>query len=274
MICLRTWPDITGEPFFDVCGGAAHIKKTHSPDFRMDIMPMPARILVVDDEKAVTDLLVYNLRKAGYEALVAADGRETLRLANANTPDLILLDLMLPEVDGLDVCRELRKTSNVPIIMITARGEEIDRVVGLELGADDYVTKPFSVRELMSRIKAVLRRVRVEDADKKKASILAGPNGLLLDVESRSVNVKDASLSLTRLEFDLLHLLLANAGRVLTRERLLEQAWGYDYVGDTRAVDSAVKRLRSKLRRAAPEADAIEAVRGVGYRLKVQDDHP
>jgi DNA-binding response OmpR family regulator len=234
---------------------------------------MPARILVVDDEKAVTDLLVYNLRKAGYETWVAADGSEALRLAHAGNPDLILLDLMLPEVDGLDVCRELRKTSSVPIIMITARGEEVDRVVGLELGADDYVTKPFSVRELMSRVKAVLRRARGEDGEKKKPTILAGPNGLVLDVESRSVTVKDTSLSLTRLEFDLLHLLLTNAGRVLTRERLLEQAWGYDFVGDTRAVDSAVKRLRYKLRQAAPEADCIEAVRGVGYRLKAWDEH-
>jgi DNA-binding response OmpR family regulator len=225
-------------------------------------------ILVVDDETSVTDLLVYNLHKAGYEALVAADGRDALRLAHTSNPDLILLDLMLPEVDGLDVCRELRKTSNVPIIMITARGEEIDRVVGLELGADDYVTKPFSVRELMSRIKAVLRRARVEAGEAKKITLLQGPNGLQLDLESRSVTVHNASLSLTRLEFDLLHLLLVNAGRVLTRERLLEQAWGYDFVGDTRAVDSAIKRLRFKLRQASPEADGIEAVRGVGYRLK------
>ena len=229
---------------------------------------MSARILVVDDETSVTDLLAYNLRKAGYEALIAADGREALRLAHASNPDLILLDLMLPEVDGLDVCRELRKSSNVPIIMITARGEEIDRVVGLELGADDYVTKPFSVRELMSRIKAVLRRARTEAGETKQSTILQGPDGLWLDVESRSVTVNDTSLSLTRLEFDLLHLLLANAGRVLTRERLLEQAWGYDFVGDTRAVDSAVKRLRLKLRQASPEADGIEAVRGIGYRMK------
>jgi DNA-binding response OmpR family regulator len=230
---------------------------------------MSPRILVVDDEKAVTNLLAYNLRKAGYETLLAADGREALRLAHAGNPDLILLDLMLPEVDGLDVCRELRKTSSVPIIMITARGEEIDRVVGLELGADDYVTKPFSVRELMSRIKAVLRRARAEDEGKKKPSILTGPAGLLLDVESREVSITGSILSLTRLEFDLLQLLLTNAGRVLTRERLLEQAWGYDYVGDTRAVDSAIKRLRGKLRQACPEADTLEAVRGVGYRLKV-----
>jgi DNA-binding response OmpR family regulator len=229
---------------------------------------MSTRILVVDDEPSVTDLLAYNLRKAGYEALIAADGREALRLAHASCPDLILLDLMIPEVDGLDVCRELRRTGNVPIIMITARGEEIDRVVGLELGADDYVTKPFSVRELLSRIKAVLRRARAEGGEAAAPTTLRGPGGLRLELESRIVTVNDANLVLTHLEFDLLHLLLANAGCVLTRERLLEQAWGYDFVGDTRAVDSAVKRLRAKLRQASPAADGIETVRGVGYRLK------
>ena len=228
---------------------------------------MSPRILVVDDEPSVTDLLAYNLRKAHYNVWVAADGREALRLARDHTPDLILLDLMIPEVDGLDVCRELRKTSNVPIIMITARGEEIDRVVGLELGADDYVGKPFSVRELMARIKAVLRRAHPEGKDTAPTTALDGPGDLQLDVERRIVNVGENTLDLTRLEFDLLHLLLVNAGRVLTRERLLEQAWGYDFVGDTRAVDSAMKRLRSKLRAASPQADAIEAVRGVGYRL-------
>jgi len=228
---------------------------------------MSTRILVVDDETAVTDLLAYNLRKSGYEALVAADGREALRLAHQAQPDLILLDLMLPEIDGLDVCRELRKTSAVPIIMITARGEEIDRVVGLELGADDYLCKPFSVRELLARIKAVLRRA--QSAEKAESpSLLRSSGGLTLDPESRLVRVAENIIDLTRLEFDILHLLLSNAGRVLTRERLLEQAWGYDFVGDTRAVDSALKRLRAKLRAAAPEADAIEAVRGVGYRLK------
>jgi DNA-binding response OmpR family regulator len=230
---------------------------------------MAPRILVVDDEPSVTDLLAYNLRKAGYELLTAADGREALRLAHAAGPDLILLDLMLPEVDGLEVCRELRKTSRVPIIMITARGEEIDRVVGLELGADDYVSKPFSVRELLSRIKAVLRRAAPTEGQSPKSTSLSGPGGLRLEPESRLVTIHGVELALTRLEFDLLHLLLVNAGRVLTRERLLEQAWGYDFAGDTRAVDSAVKRLRLKLRQAAIEADGIEAVRGVGYRLKV-----
>jgi len=228
---------------------------------------MTQRILVVDDEPAVTDLLAYNLRKAHYEVLVSPDGRDALRQAREASPDLILLDLMLPKVDGLDVCRELRKTSSVPIIMITALGEETDRVVGLELGADDYVTKPFSVRELMARIKAVLRRTQPGEKENAPATLLYGPGGLQMDLEGRTVTSGESTLNLTRLEFDLLYHLLSNAGRVMTRERLLEQAWGYDFAGDTRAVDSAVKRLRAKLRDVSASADAIEAVRGVGYRF-------
>mgnify|MGYP000970338956 CR=1 FL=1 len=229
---------------------------------------MSKTILIVDDEPAVTDLLAYNLRKANYEVLTACDGREALERARQSSPDLILLDLMLPEIDGLEVCRELRKTSEVPIIMITARGEEIDRVVGLELGADDYVPKPFGVRELLARIKAVLRRAaQPGQKPAEPSNILRGPAGLRLETESRLVKVAETTIPLTRLEFDLLELLLINAGRVLTRERLIEQAWGYDFIGDTRAVDSAIKRLRAKLRAAHPQADAIEAVRGVGYRF-------
>lgn len=230
---------------------------------------MTHRILVVDDEQAVSGLLAYNLRKAHYDVLTAADGRTALRLAQQSNPDLILLDLMIPEVDGLDVCRELRKSSSIPIIMITARGEEIDRVLGLEIGADDYVTKPFSMRELMARVKAVLRRSQTENAEKETSTFLRGPGNLLMDVERREVTVGNASIELTRLEFDLFHRLLVNSGRVLTRERLLEQAWGYEYVGDTRAVDSAVKRLRAKLRDVSTEADCIESVRGVGYRIQI-----
>ncbi len=227
--------------------------------------PAP-RILVVDDEQAVLDLLVYNLGKSHYEVLAAVDGRQALELARQSNPDLILLDLMLPEIDGLDVCRELRRTSKVPIIMVTARGEEVDRVVGLELGADDYVSKPFSVRELMARIKAVLRRTQPDEAETPQ--VLAGPGGLRLDLERREAAVGEVSLDLTRLEFDLLHTFLTNPERVLTREQLLEQVWGYDFAGDTRAVDSAIKRLRASLRAADPQADGIEAVRGLGYKFK------
>lgn len=227
---------------------------------------MAYRILVVDDEPAVTDLLAYNLRREGYRVLTAADGRTALQIARESKPDLILLDLMIPEIDGLDVCRELRKTWDVPIIMVTARGEEVDRVVGLELGADDYVAKPFSVRELMARIKSVLRRSR-GGTQGSPSDILHGPAGLVMDAESRTVMVAEIPVALTRLEFDLLSQLVKNSGRVLTRERLLESAWGYAYAGDTRAVDSAIKRLRAKLRVASPQADFIEAVRGVGYRV-------
>jgi len=227
---------------------------------------MSTSILVVDDEPAVVNLLVYNLQKAHYRVLTAADGREALRVARESKPDLVLLDLMIPEVDGLDVCRELRRDSATPIIMITARGEETDRVVGLELGADDYVCKPFSVRELMARIKAVLRRGHAQE-EKDPGEMLHGPGGLTLDPVRRTVAAGEILIELTRLEFDLLYCLLVNAGRVLTRERLLEQVWNYDYTGDTRAVDSAVKRLRAKLRSVSAELDAIEAVRGVGYRF-------
>ncbi len=226
----------------------------------------PPRILLVDDEQAVLDLLAYNLQKAHYQVLSATDGRQALQLARQADPDLIVLDLMLPGIDGLDVCRELRRESRVPIIMLTARGEEVDRVVGLELGADDYVSKPFSVRELLARIKAVLRRSQPEEAAGQ--SMLNGPGGLQLDVERREARVSGVPLDLSRLEFDLLHSLLLNADRVMTRERLLEEVWGYDFMGNTRAVDSAIKRLRAHLRSVEAQADAIEAVRGVGYKFK------
>jgi two-component system alkaline phosphatase synthesis response regulator PhoP len=235
---------------------------------------MTARVLVVDDEPAVSELLAYNLRRAHYAVLLAASGPDALRLARESPPDLVLLDLMLPGVDGLEVCRELRRTSRVPIIMLTARDEEVDRVVGLELGADDYICKPFSMRELLARVKAVLRRSQPDEDPRAPGGGLAGPGGLRLDLARRSAAVTSPAtsaagavpLELTRLEFDLLHTLLREPGRVFTREQLLEQVWGYAYPGDARAVDSAVKRLRAKLRAAAPEADCLEAVRGVGYR--------
>ncbi len=229
---------------------------------------MSLRILVVDDETAVTDLIGYNLQKAHYEVLTAHDGETALQISRESAPDLILLDLMLPKVDGLDVCRELRKTSEVPIIMITARGEETDRVIGLELGADDYLCKPFSMRELLARIKAVLRRNKIKSGEVDESVILTGPSGLRLDEDTRTVSIGENPLNLTRLEFDLMQYLTLNAGRVLSREQLLSQAWGYDFVGGTRAVDSAVKRLRGKIRVYLPGAELIETVRGIGYRLK------
>jgi two-component system response regulator VicR len=229
------------------------------------------KILIVDDEQSITDLLEYNLQRDGYQVIVAHDGHQALRLARDEEPDLIVLDLMLPGLDGLDVCRELRRESaaaslpDVPIIMLTARDEEVDRVVGLELGADDYVTKPFSVRELMARVKAVLRRVGSAAADGTDVCRV-GP--LELDTLSRKALFAAIPLSLTRLEFDLLETLARHAGQVLSRQQLLDQVWSYDYYGDARAVDSAVKRLRAKLRKAGGDPSAISTVRGVGYRLE------
>jgi DNA-binding response OmpR family regulator len=177
---------------------------------------------------------------------------------------------MLPEIDGLDVCREIRRKSDVPIIILTAQGEEIDRVVGLELGADDYICKPFSVRELLARIKAVLRRAAALPSSPDTA--ISGPGQLWLDIERREARVLNNLLELSKLEFDLLHLLVTYPGRVFTREDLLEQVWGYDYAGDTRAVDSSIKRLRTKLRATDPPADFIVAVRGIGYKFRQDDD--
>jgi DNA-binding response OmpR family regulator len=231
---------------------------------------MQTTILIVDDEPAVTELLEYNLKKGGYAVLTAADGREALRLARESQPGLILLDVMIPEIDGLDVCRELRKTSSTPVIMITARGEEIDRVVGLELGADDYICKPFSVRELMARIKAVLRRSQSDVTSQTEKTILYGPGGLSINPDIRVVTVNNETINLTKLEFNVLYVLCQNTNRVLTRDRLLELVWGYDFSGDNRTVDSTVKRLRARLRSASPEADCIETVRGVGYRVVMQ----
>lgn len=228
---------------------------------------MAVKILIVDDEPPIVNVLVYNLKRANYEVLIARDGEEALSQARREQPDLIILDLMLPKLDGLEVCRTLRRERNVPIIMLTARDDEIDRVVGLELGADDYVVKPFSVRELLARVKNVLRRTVAQAASTPSETLQL--NELTLDIARREVYWQEVKLVLTTLEFDLLHTLVRHAGRVLSREQLLEQTWGYHYYGDLRAVDAAVKRLRAKLRQAAPETDPIATVRGVGYKLAV-----
>jgi DNA-binding response OmpR family regulator len=232
-----------------------------------------SRILVVDDEQAIVDVLTYNLAKAGHTPLVAGDGLQALRVAHEESPDLVILDLMLPGMDGLDVCRELRRTSDVPVIMLTARDEEIDRVVGLEIGADDYVVKPFSVRELMARVKTVLRRTAPAAAALQTVSATIGPESqvragdLRLDLERRVASWRDVPFELTAAQFDLLRVLAARPGRVFSREELLNQVWGYDYYGDTRAVDSAVKRLRACLREVAPDANLVVTVRDLGYKL-------
>ena len=241
---------------------------------------MSARILVVDDEPPIVDVLVYNLERANYEVLVARDGTAALALARQEQPDLIILDLMLPELDGLEVCRALRRECDVPIIMLTARDAEVDRVVGLELGADDYVVKPFSVRELVARVRSVLRRAgpRASDAMPSAALSSALPSApktamrvgdLIVDPARYEASLAGQPLSLTTQEFHLLQTLAQHAGQVLSREQLLGKVWGYDYYGDLRVVDAAVKRLRGKLGGAAPGRDLIATVRGVGYRLLV-----
>ncbi|MBI5031194.1 MAG: response regulator transcription factor [Chloroflexi bacterium] len=223
-----------------------------------------SRILVVDDEPSIVDVLTYNLTKAGYQTLIARDGEQALKLARAEHPDLVILDLMLPGIDGLEVCRAIRKGNNLPIIMLTAKDEEIDRVVGLEMGADDYVVKPFSVRELMARVKTVLRRTQTKSTD--AASILQ-VGDLRLDVARRQTAWRGAEFDLTSIQFELLRVLMQNPGRVFSREELLNQVWGYDYYGDTRAVDSTIKRLRARLREATANPDLIATVRDAGYKL-------
>ena len=227
---------------------------------------MNTTILVVDDEPSIVDVLTYNLEKAHYRVLVARDGEEALALARREQPDLIILDLMLPGVDGLEVCRTLRREGDVPIIMLTALDEEVDRVVGLELGADDYVVKPFSVRELMARVKSVLRRTRPAPAESRCLRV----SGLSLDPDRHEAQWQGTPLSLSALEFELLQTFMLHAGQVLTREQLLNRVWGYDYYGDLRSVDTAVKRLRAKLRAANPAAaELLVAIRGVGYKLTI-----
>lgn len=226
---------------------------------------MYARILIVDDEPPIIDVLRYNLQQAGYGVITAWDGIQALTLARAEKPDLIILDLMLPKIDGIEVCRTLRRESDVPIIMLTARDEEIDRVVGLELGADDYVVKPFSIRELLARVKTVLRRVQ-KVAPSLPAVIRVGK--LSIDTGRHEVHLAGKFLDLTALEFSLLEVLAQQPDRVLTREQLLELVWGYEYHGDLRVVDAVIKRLRAKLRQTPTEGDIIVTVRGVGYKLE------
>ncbi len=223
------------------------------------------RILLVEDEESLSDPLTYLLGKEGYEVALAETGPNALLEFDRGGADLVLLDLMLPGMSGVDVCRVIRQKSNVPIIMLTAKDSEVDKVVGLEIGADDYVTKPYSSRELLARIKAVLRRGQEPD-DLMPATLQSGP--VRMDVERHTVTVSGEPVSLPLKEFELLEMLLRNAGRVLTRGQLIDRVWGSDYVGDTKTLDVHIKRLRAKIEQDPSNPTVIVTVRGLGYKYE------
>jgi two-component system response regulator RegX3 len=224
------------------------------------------RVLVVEDEESFSDALSYMLRREGFEVAVAVTGPDALSEFDRSGADLVLLDLMLPGLSGTEVCRTLRQRSNVPVIMLTARDSEIDKVVGLELGADDYVTKPFSSRELVARIRAVLRRRGEPETEAAGAALEAGP--VRMDVERHVVTVDGGTVPMPLKEFDLLELLLRNAGRVLTRGQLIDRVWGSDYVGDTKTLDVHVKRLRANIEPDPSNPRHLVTVRGLGYKFE------
>ena len=226
-------------------------------------------ILIVDDEKPIVDILVYNLEKEGYNTLEANDGVSAVEIATSQKPDLILLDIMLPKMDGLTACKQIRNSLNVPILMLTAKDEEIDKILGLELGADDYITKPFSVRELMARIKANLRKSEVKEVrndDIKTKKIVVG--ALELDLDKFEAKVNGEIIDLTIREFEVLKFLASQAGQVITREVLLEKVWGYEYYGDIRTVDVTVRRIRGKIEKDTANPKILITKRGVGYYIK------
>jgi len=224
------------------------------------------KILVVDDEEPIAKILDFNLRKEGYDVIVANDGEKAVELAFSEDPDLILLDLMLPKKDGMEVCREVRAQKNIPIIMLTAKNSEIDKVLGLEFGADDYVTKPFSTRELMARVKGNLRRVakQTEVVEEKNTSEVVIKD-IVIYPEAYIIKKNGEEVDLTRREFDLFYYLAQHRGQVLTRENLLQTVWGYDYFGDVRTVDVTVRRLREKVETDSSQPEYIMTRRGVGY---------
>jgi DNA-binding response OmpR family regulator len=230
------------------------------------------RILLVDDEHAIQTLLSYPLRKDGYEVVQATDGRAALDRFAEGSYDLVVLDLMLPQLDGLEVCRRIRARSTVPIIMLTARAEEIDKVVGLELGADDYITKPFSMREFRSRVKAALRRADMQPHDSAQAGDGAlEAAGLRIDFDKRTVRVRDAPVQTTFVEFEILAALASHPGRVFTREMLLTRIWGDAAYRDPRTIDVHIRHLREKLELEAKQPEYLFTVRGVGYRFRDSD---
>ena len=231
------------------------------------------KILVVDDEKPISDIIKFNMVKEGYEVVTAFDGREALEMFEAEHPDILILDLMLPEMDGLEVARTIRKTSNVPIIVLSAKDSEFDKVIGLEIGADDYMTKPFSNRELQARVKAILRRtdltIENQEAEAEPKEIVIGDLQILTD--AFVVKKHGEELDLTHREFELLHHLETHIGQVMTREHLLETVWGYDYFGDVRTVDVTIRRLREKIEDIPSRPEYILTRRGVGYYMRNND---
>jgi two-component system response regulator VicR len=233
-------------------------------------------ILIVDDEKTIVDMLVYNLQKEGYNTLEANDGEQAVSVALAEKPDLVLLDIMLPKMDGLAVCKRIRQSLNIPILMISAKDEEIDKILGLELGADDYITKPFSVRELMARVKANLRKAEItsksmenqkdeKESEKNSKTITVGD--LSLDLNKFEVKVRGEIMDLTLREFEVLKYLANQPGQVVTRETLLEKVWGYEYYGDIRTVDVTVRRIREKIEKDTSNPKILITKRGVGYYI-------
>lgn len=228
----------------------------------------PARILVVDDEPSITEFVSYNLKKEGWDVTVAENGDDALSLA-AETPfDLVVLDVMLPGIDGYEVCRRLRATSSVPVLFLSARDTELDKVVGLEIGGDDYLAKPFGVRELTARVKALLRRAQPETREAGSGTETIEVAGILLDEAAHTATADDTLIDLTPREFELLACLMRHAGKVLSREQLLREAWAWEYLVETKTVDTHIKRLRDKLEAAGVDPALVETVRGYGYRFK------
>ncbi|HHT70737.1 MAG: response regulator transcription factor [bacterium] len=226
---------------------------------------MPDKILVVDDEPTIVEFVRINLEKAGFRVLTAGDGETALRLAASEQPDLVVLDVMLPGKDGFEVCRELRRTTAVPIIMLTARDDDVDKILGLELGADDYLTKPFNPRELVARIKAILRRMdRINRLDTEVIT----RGRIQLDLDRHQVTAGGQAVDLTPKEFELLELLIKNPGRVFSREILLERLWGYDFFGDSKTIDVHIRRLREKVEEDPSSPTHILTVWGVGYKFR------
>ncbi|MGV8083318.1 MAG: response regulator transcription factor [Coriobacteriia bacterium] len=227
----------------------------------------PARILVVDDEESITGFVSYNLRKEGYEVSVAENGDEALALARTQPFDLVVLDVMLPGIDGYEVCRRLRVESRVPVLFLSARDTELDKVVGLEIGGDDYLTKPFGVRELTARVKALLRRAPSGGHEPGSAAERIELGGIVLDESTHTAQADGRPIDLTPREFELLACLMRHGGKVLSREQLLREAWGWEYLVETKTVDTHVKRLRDKLEAAGVDPALVETVRGYGYRF-------